>query len=66
MVISVPPILTVSAPPIVHSTMMKVVADRSAEVTPAAKSTGASVATRRSSAIRNSGFLWSPLTRLSW
>ena len=41
----------------VHSTTMKVVAESSAEVTPAAKSTGASVATRRSSAMRNSGIL---------
>ncbi len=61
-----PPTVTVSAPPMVHSTTMKVVADRNAEVTPAAKSTGASVAMRRSSAMRYSGFLWSPPTRLSW
>jgi hypothetical protein len=40
----------------VQSTAMKVVADRKAEVTPAAKSTGESVATRKSSAIRYSGF----------
>ena len=63
---SIPPSVTVSAPPMVHSTTMKVAADRNAEVTPAAKSTGASVATRRSSAMRYSGFLWSPPTRLSW
>src|SRR5262249_36656187 len=35
----------------------KVIAEKSAEGTPATKSTGASVATRRSSAIRYSGFL---------
>ena len=47
---------TVSAPPMVHSTTMNVVADRNAWMTPVAKSTGASVATRRSSAMRYSGF----------
>jgi hypothetical protein len=35
---------------------MKVAADNSAEVTPARKSTGESVAMRKSSAIRYSGF----------
>ncbi|MGY4347450.1 hypothetical protein ACVWXM_003917 [Bradyrhizobium sp. GM7.3] len=66
MVTDDPARVTVSAPPIVQSTTMKVTADSSADVTPARKSTGESVATRRSSAIRYSGFLWSPLTRLSW
>ncbi len=66
MVMVDPPIVTVSAPPMVQSTTMKVAADSSAEVTPARKSTGESVATRKSSAIRYSGFLWSPPTRLSW
>ena len=66
MVMADPPTVTVSAPPMVHSTTMKVAADRNAEVTPATKSTGESVATRRSSAMRCSGFLWSPPTRLSW
>ena len=56
----------VSAPPMVHSTPMKVAADSNAEVTPLTKSTGDSVAIRTSSAMRYSGFLWSPLTRLSW
>ncbi|MGY4381289.1 hypothetical protein ACVWZ3_008928 [Bradyrhizobium sp. i1.3.6] len=65
MVMAEPPSVTVSAPPMVQSTMMKVAADNSADVTPARKSTGESVATRRSSAIRYSGFLWSPPTRLS-
>jgi hypothetical protein len=50
----------------VQSTTMKVAADSSADVTPAMKSTGASVAIRKSSAMRYSGFLWSPATRLSW
>ena len=44
--------VTVSAPPMVQSTTMKVAADRNAEVTPAMKSTGKSVAIRRSSAMR--------------
>ena len=44
---------------------MKVAAESSAEETPAMKSTGESVAIRRSSAMRYSGFLWSPPTRLS-
>jgi hypothetical protein len=66
MVSVVPPREMVSAPPIFHSTTMKVAADNSAEVTPAVKSTGASVAIRKSSAMRYSGFLWSPATRLSW
>ena len=35
-----PPIVTSSAPPIVHSTTMKVAADRKAWVTPLTKSTG--------------------------
>ena len=61
-----PPSVTVSAPPMVQSTTMKVEADRNAEVTPAMKSTGESVAIRKSSAMRYSGFLWSPPTRLSW
>jgi hypothetical protein len=52
-----PEMVTVSAPPMVHSTTMNVVADRNAEVTPAAKSTGESVAIRKSSAMRYSGFL---------
>ena len=39
-----------------HSTMMNVTADRTAAVTPVAKSTGDSVATRTSSAMRYSGF----------
>ena len=51
-----PATVTVSAPPMVHNTTMKVVADRNAEVTPAAKSTGESVAIRKSSAMRYSGF----------
>ena len=58
--------VTVSAPPMVQSTTMKVAAERNAEVTPATKSTGESVEIRRSSAMRYSGFLWSPPTRLSW
>ncbi len=58
--------VTVSAPPMVQSTTMKVKADNSAEETPVMKSTGESVATRKSSAMRYSGFLWSPSTRLSW
>ena len=61
-----PPSVTVSAPPMVQSTTMKVAAERNADVTPATKSTGESVAIRRSSAIRYSGFWWSPPTRLSW
>ena len=52
-----PPSVTVSAPPMVQSTTMKVAADRNAEVTPATKSTGESVAIRKSSAMRYSGFL---------
>ena len=63
---SMPPRLKLSAPPMVHSTTMKVAADRKACVTPLTKSTGDSVAMRTSSAMRYSGFLWSPLTRLSW
>jgi hypothetical protein len=39
---------------------------RIAVVMPIAKSTGDSVATLTSSAMRYSGFLWSPVTRLSW
>ena len=66
MVIVEPPTVTVSAPPMVQSTTMKVAADSNAEVTPAMKSTGESVAIRKSSAMRYSGFLWSPPTRLSW
>ena len=66
MVIVDPPSVTVSAPPMVQSTTMKVAADSNAEVTPATKSTGESVAIRKSSAMRYSGFLWSPPTRLSW
>ena len=65
MVMTWPPRLTVSAPPIVQRTTMKVAADKTAVVIPVTKSTGASVATRTSSAMRYSGFLWSPLTRLS-
>src|SRR5262249_56452179 len=53
----VPPYETVSAPPMVQSTAIKVAADSSAEETPAMKSTGASVAIRHSSATRYSGFL---------
>ena len=60
-----PPMAELSAPPMVHSTTMKVAADRNADVTPLTKSTGDSVAIRTSSAMRYSGFLWSPLTRLS-
>ena len=60
-----PPSVTVSAPPMVQSTTMKVAADRNADVTPATKSTGESVAIRKSSAMRYSGFWWSPPTRLS-
>ena len=51
-----PPSVTVSAPPMVQSTTMKVTAERNADVTPATKSTGESVAIRKSSAIRYSGF----------
>ncbi len=51
-----PATVTVRAPPIIQSTTMNVVADRNAELTPAAKSTGESVATRKSSAMRYSGF----------
>ena len=58
--ISVPPSFKDSEPPIVHSTVMKVAADSTAVVTPVAKSTGKSVASLMSSAIRYSGFLWSP------
>ncbi|MHC2394616.1 hypothetical protein ACVIHB_009472 [Bradyrhizobium liaoningense] len=56
MVMAEPPSVTVSAPPMVQSTTMKVAADSSADVTPARKSTGESVAIRRSSAMRYSGF----------
>ena len=56
MVIVDPATVIVSAPPMVQSTTMKVVADKNAEVTPAAKSTGESVAIRKSSAMRYSGF----------
>ena len=56
MVMVDPQTTTVSAPPIVQSTTMNVVADKNAEVTPAAKSTGESVAIRKSSAMRYSGF----------
>ena len=48
--------VTVSAPPMVQSTTMKVAADRNADVTPATKSTGESVAILKSSAMRYSGF----------
>ena len=51
-----PAIVRVSAPPIVQSTTMKVEAERNAEMTPAMKSTGDSVAIRKSSAMRASGF----------
>ena len=50
MVISMPATLNDSEPPIVHSTAMKVAADRTAAVTPVAKSTGESVASLMSSA----------------
>ena len=63
---AVPPRFSDNAPPMVHSTVMKVAADNAADTTPTAKSIGASVATRRSCAIRYSGLSWSPLTRLSW
>jgi len=49
----------------VQSTTMKVAAERKAEVTPQMKST-ASGRDPQSSAMRYSGFLWSPPTRLSW
>ena len=55
-VIVVPPIGSVSEPPIVHSTTMKVMADSDADTMPTTNSTGDSVASRRSSAIRYSGF----------
>ena len=51
-----PPSVTVSAPPMVQSTTMKVAAERNADVTPATKSTGKSVAILKSSAMRYSGF----------
>ena len=56
MVIVEPASVTVSAPPMVQSTTMKVAADRNADVTPATKSTGESVAILKSSAMRYSGF----------
>ena len=56
MVISVPPSVKVSAPPMVQSTAMNVIAESEAVVTPTAKSTGASVDTRKSSVSRPSGF----------
>ena len=56
----IPPTVTSSAPPMVHSTTMKVAADNKAWVTPLTKSTGASVAIRTSSAMRYSGLAWSP------
>ena len=62
MVMVDPVTVTVSAPPMVQSTAMKVAADSNAEVTPAMKSTGESVAILKSSAMRYSGFWWSPLT----
>jgi hypothetical protein len=49
--------LNESEPPIVHNTTMNVAADKAAVVTPVAKSTGASVASLTSSAMRFSGFL---------
>ena len=55
-----------SEPPMVHSTTMKVSADNTAVVMPVKKSTGDSVASLMSSAMRYSGFLWSPCTRCSW
>ena len=66
MVTAVPLISTVSAPPIVHSTAMNVAADRTAVATPIAKSIGASVAIRTSSAMRYSGFLWVLPASSSW
>ena len=60
-----PPTLTDREPPTAHSTPMKVAASSTALSTPVVKSTGASVAPRTSSAMRYSGFLWSPLMRLS-
>ena len=51
-----PPMVKSSAPPMVHSTTMKVAAERKACVMPLTKSTGDSVAIRTSSAMRYSGF----------
>jgi len=56
MAMVLPPTWMVNAPPMNHRTPMKVTADRIAAKIPTAKSTGASHATRRSSAIRYSGF----------
>src|SRR6516162_1185788 len=62
----VSPNRSVRAPPKVHRTITNVMAESPACRTPAAKSTGDSVAIRRSSAMRYSGFWWSPRIRLSW
>jgi hypothetical protein len=54
-VISLPPSVMLRAPPMVHNTTIKVSAESTAWKNPAAKSTGASVPTRKSSAMRYSG-----------
>jgi hypothetical protein len=54
------------APPTNHRTPMNAAAARTALVRPLTKSTRGSMASRASSAMRNSGFEASPPTMLSW